>query len=91
MLAIRQRVGFATVGGVVALCLLGTNPTAAAPADTTAAQQAGRPTADTENNGQDFTRTLSRDVTISLEIGLPIVRDYPVYNFKTEARLNVKF
>ncbi len=59
MLAIRQRVGFATVGGFVAFCLLGTNPTAAAPADTTAAQQAGRPTADTENNGQDFTRPLS--------------------------------
>jgi hypothetical protein len=36
-------------------------------------------------------KTLSPSVAMSLELGLPIVKDYPVYNFKTLARLNVKF
>jgi hypothetical protein len=36
-------------------------------------------------------RTLSKDVTISLEIGVPVIKDYPVYDFKATARLNVKF
>jgi hypothetical protein len=26
-----------------------------------------------------------------LEVGVPIIKDYPVYNFKTEVRLNVTF
>jgi hypothetical protein len=59
MLAIRQRVCFAMVGGVAVFCLPGTNPTAAAPPDVTVAQQDGIPSADAENNGQDFTRPLS--------------------------------
>jgi hypothetical protein len=36
-------------------------------------------------------RTVMKDVTVSLEIGVPMIRDYPVYDFKTVARLNVKF
>jgi hypothetical protein len=30
-------------------------------------------------------------MALSLEIGVPIVREYPVYNFKTEARQNLSF
>jgi hypothetical protein len=36
-------------------------------------------------------RTVMRDVTVSLEIGVPMIRDYPVYDFKAVTRLNVKF
>jgi hypothetical protein len=36
-------------------------------------------------------RTMSKDVTVSLEIGVPMIKNYPVYDFKTTARLNVKF
>jgi hypothetical protein len=36
-------------------------------------------------------RTVMKDVTVSLEIGFPMIRDYPVYDFKTVTRLNVKF
>ena len=36
-------------------------------------------------------RKLSNSVTVSLEIGVPIIKDYPVYNFKSEVRLNMKF
>ena len=36
-------------------------------------------------------RKLSDDVLVSLEVGVPIIKDYPVYNFKTELRLAVKF
>jgi hypothetical protein len=36
-------------------------------------------------------RNLSRNVALSLEVGVPIVRDYPVYDFKTIARFNMKF
>jgi hypothetical protein len=32
---------------------------------------------------------LSDNIALSLEIGVPIIKDYPVYDFKTEARLNV--
>jgi hypothetical protein len=37
--------------------------------------------------GRDLTKT----ITLSLEIGVPMVKDYPVYDFKTVTRLNVKF
>jgi hypothetical protein len=37
--------------------------------------------------GRDLTQT----ITLSLEIGVPMIRDYPVYDFKTVTRLNVKF
>jgi hypothetical protein len=36
-------------------------------------------------------RKLTDDVTMSLEVGVPIIKDYPVYNFKTELRFAVKF
>ena len=34
---------------------------------------------------------LTKTITMSLEIGVPIIKDYPVYDFKTVTRLNVKF
>jgi Putative MetA-pathway of phenol degradation len=34
-------------------------------------------------------RKLSDNIALSLEIGVPIIRDYPVYNLKTQVRLNV--
>jgi hypothetical protein len=37
--------------------------------------------------GRDLTKT----ITLSLEISVPMIKDYPVYDFKTVARLNVKF
>jgi hypothetical protein len=36
-------------------------------------------------------RIVTPGVTLSLEIGVPIIKDYPVYDFKTTGRLNVKF
>ena len=36
-------------------------------------------------------RNLSDNVVMSLEVGVPIIKDYPVYNFKAELRLAVKF
>jgi hypothetical protein len=36
-------------------------------------------------------RSLTKNFTISLEFGVPIIKDYPVYDFKTTTRLNVKF
>lgn len=35
--------------------------------------------------GKKFTE----NIALSLEIGVPIVRDYPVYDFKKQLRLNV--
>lgn len=37
--------------------------------------------------GKKFTDNLA----LSLEVGVPIVKDYPVYNFKTQLRLNVTY
>jgi len=37
--------------------------------------------------GRDVTDNLS----LSLEISIPIIKDYPVYNFKTEARIVAKY
>ncbi len=37
--------------------------------------------------GRDLTKT----VTLSLEISVPMIKDYPVYDFKTVMRLNVTF
>jgi len=37
--------------------------------------------------GKDITKS----ITMSLEIGVPIIRDYPVYDFKAIVRLNLKF
>ena len=36
-------------------------------------------------------RDLTKAITLSLEIGVPMIRDYPVYDFKAVTRLNVKF
>lgn len=36
-------------------------------------------------------RDLTDHVALSLEIGVPIIKDYPVYNFKAEVRLNVTY
>jgi Putative MetA-pathway of phenol degradation len=36
-------------------------------------------------------RKLSDEAALSLEVGVPIIRDYPVYDLKTEVRLNVTF
>jgi hypothetical protein len=34
---------------------------------------------------------LTDNLQISLEVGVPIIKEYPVYNFKTEARARVSF
>ncbi len=36
-------------------------------------------------------RNLTKDIIASLELSVPIVNQYPVYNFKAVTRLNVKF
>jgi hypothetical protein len=36
-------------------------------------------------------RKLTDNSVVSLEIGVPIIKDYPVYNFKTALRLNLTF
>lgn len=36
-------------------------------------------------------RKLTENAVLSVEVGLPMIRDYPVYNFKTEVRLNILF
>jgi hypothetical protein len=36
-------------------------------------------------------RSLTKYFTVSLEVGVPIIKDYPVYDFKTTTRLNMKF
>lgn len=35
------------------------------------------------------TKKLSSEIAMSLEVGVPIVKDYPVYDLKTQLRLNV--
>ena len=34
-------------------------------------------------------RQLSNNVARSFEVGVPIIKDYPVHNLKTQVRLNV--
>ena len=36
-------------------------------------------------------RSLTKYFTVSLEVGVPIIKNYPVYNFKTTAWLTMKF
>jgi hypothetical protein len=38
-----------------------------------------------------FGRDLTKNLTVSLELSVPIVKDYPVYDFKAVTRLNMKF
>ena len=36
-------------------------------------------------------RKLSDNIALSFELGVPIIKDYPVYNLKTQVRLNVTY
>ena len=36
-------------------------------------------------------RKLSDNIALSLEVGVPIIKDYPVYDFKTQVRLNITY
>jgi hypothetical protein len=36
-------------------------------------------------------RKFSDNVVVSLEIGVPVIKDYPVYNFKSEFKISAKF
>lgn len=36
-------------------------------------------------------RNLTDHIALSLEIGVAIIKDYPVYNFRAEVRLNVTY
>jgi hypothetical protein len=36
-------------------------------------------------------RQLSNNVALSLELSVPIIKDYPIYNLKTQVRLNVTY
>ena len=36
-------------------------------------------------------RKLTKNLAVSLEVGVPIIKDYPVYDFKTVARLNLSY
>ena len=35
-------------------------------------------------------RKLNDHMTVSFEVGVPIIKDYPVYNFKARVRLNTE-
>ena len=34
---------------------------------------------------------LTKNLTLSLEVSIPMIKDYPVYDFKTVTRINLKF
>jgi len=36
-------------------------------------------------------RNLTDQIAVSLEVGIPIIKDYPVYNFKGQIRLNMTY
>jgi hypothetical protein len=36
-------------------------------------------------------RQFSNNIAVSFEFGVPIIKDYPVYNLKTQVRLNVTY
>ena len=36
-------------------------------------------------------RKFTENVAMSLEVGVPIIKDYPLYNFKTQLRLNMTY
>ena len=36
-------------------------------------------------------RKITDNLALSLEVGVPIIKDYPVYDFKTEVRLGLRF
>ncbi len=37
------------------------------------------------------TKKLTNEIAMSVELGVPIIKDYPVYDFKAQARLNVTY
>jgi hypothetical protein len=41
--------------------------------------------------GRSVGRSVSKNLTVSLELGAPIIKDYPVYDFKTITRINMRF
>jgi hypothetical protein len=38
-----------------------------------------------------FGKKFTDNIALSLEVGVPIIKDYPVYDFKTQLRLNVMY
>jgi hypothetical protein len=38
-----------------------------------------------------FGKKFTNNIALSLEVGVPIIKDYPVYNLKTQLRLNVTY
>ena len=38
-----------------------------------------------------FGKKFTDNIALSLEVGVPIIRDYPIYDFKTQLRLNVTY
>jgi hypothetical protein len=36
-------------------------------------------------------RSVAKNSAISLEVSVPMIKDYPVYDLKTVVRLNAKF
>ena len=36
-------------------------------------------------------RNITKTVTLSLEVSVPVIKDYPVYNFRTITRVNMQF
>ena len=36
-------------------------------------------------------KKITDNLALSLEVGVPIVRDYPIYDFKAQLRLNVTY
>ena len=36
-------------------------------------------------------RNVTKTVTLSLEVSVPVIKDYPVYNFRTVTRVNMQF
>jgi hypothetical protein len=34
---------------------------------------------------------MTDNIQVSLEVGVPIIKDYPVYDFKTEARVRISY
>lgn len=36
-------------------------------------------------------RSVTKTVTLSLEVSVPVIKDYPVYNFRTVTRINMNF
>ncbi len=36
-------------------------------------------------------RTLTKEIALSLEVSIPVINGYPVYDFKTVTRLHIGF